>query len=248
MDVPGRGHGCFSPFFSGVITSITTVCLTRPRFSHPSRSFPLTMMTSTVMPKPSIAFTSKTVHSSKSGMNMIFSVSRSCPRSIRDTIHPCQRPRFTTPRQCKGFQRKGLSNKGTKTKNPHQIAEGMIDPILLKLNWQTESSGNRLTPYLIRAVHSSISTLFRTVSTLASSQVTKLMTLYLTCVSLTSHSSRSGIPSPVMADVGTIDTVCIGSSFFQYNSVLRPFSITSVKNTNTTPFRYTSLFERTPPP
>lgn len=51
----------------------------------------------------------------------------------------------------------------------------------------------------------------------------------LTCVSLTSHRSKSGMPSPVMAEVGTMDTVRVGSSLFQYSSVLRPFSITSAR-------------------
>lgn len=45
--------------------------------AHPSLSLPLTMITSMVMPSPSMAFTSSTVHSRRSGMNIIFSVSLS---------------------------------------------------------------------------------------------------------------------------------------------------------------------------
>jgi hypothetical protein len=37
--------------------------------------------------------------------------------------------------------------------------------------------------------------------------------------------NKSGIPSPVIPDVGTIETYYLIFSFFQYNVVLNPFSV-----------------------
>mmetsp|Transcript_21391 Transcript_21391/g.85071 ORF Transcript_21391/g.85071 Transcript_21391/m.85071 type:complete len:204 (-) Transcript_21391:586-1197(-) len=47
------------------------------------------------------------------------------------------------------------------------------------------------------------------------------------CVSESTTRSRSGTPSPVIADVGTIDTVDRGSSFSQYSATLSACSLSS---------------------
>lgn len=48
------------------------------------------------------------------------------------------------------------------------------------------------------------------------------------CVSFTMSCSRSGMPSPVMALVGTTLTKDLGSGFFQYSATLRPCSFSCV--------------------